>query len=374
MDPQPSTSQKDVDVFLSPRKKRPRKAFTVTEKVMIRNAYKYVKNEISTQLDAFEVVEENECEVNKGAPPTPPQKTGPKRSFKDKIDEFTFSAIRRIVHQFLYRNEPPTIAKILQVINDDPEMPKVSKDTLRKFLKHLNFKFVARSRKSTLIDRNDIITWRQRYLRSTCQFRREGRHIYYQDETWVNAVCFEEWFAGVLPKLRSNSIVVMDNAPYHSRKLETAPKMSWKKAAIQDWLLNKTIHYKPDMVKATLLELVPHNESFNKYAVDEMAAQHGITVLRLPPYHCELNPIELIWAQVKGHVAQNNKAFKLTDVRNLFEEGIKKITATEWSKCVSHVVKEEEKMSRLDMLIDNITDTFIINVTESDSDSDSDDL
>lgn len=193
----------------------------------------------------------------------------------------------------------------------------------------------------------------------------------YHDE--MNAVCFEEWFAAVLPKLRPNSIVVMDNAPYHSRKLETAPKMSWKKAAIQYWLLNKNIHYEPDMVKATLLELIPHNESFNKYAVDEMAAQHGITVLRLPPYHCELNPIELIWAQIKGHVARNNKTFKLTDVRNLFQEGIKKITATEWSKCVSHVVKEEEKMSRLDVLIDNITDTFIINVTESDSDSDSDD-
>lgn len=72
-------------------------------------------------------------------------------------------------------------------MNDDSEMPKISKDTLRKILKHLNFKFVARSRKSTLIDRNDIITWRQRYLRSICQFRREGRHIYYQDETWVNA-------------------------------------------------------------------------------------------------------------------------------------------------------------------------------------------
>ncbi|KAL4717838.1 hypothetical protein ACJJTC_000987 [Scirpophaga incertulas] len=187
MDPQPSTSQKDVDVFLSPRKKRPRKAFTVTEKEIIRNAYKYVKNEISAQSEAFEVVEENECEVNKGAPLTPPKKTGPKRSFKDKIDEFTFSAIRRIVHQFFYRNEPPTISKILQVMNDDPEMPKISKDTLRKILKHLNFKFVARSRKSTLIDRNDIITWRQRYLRSICQFRREGRHIYYQDEAWVNA-------------------------------------------------------------------------------------------------------------------------------------------------------------------------------------------
>ncbi|KAH9640039.1 hypothetical protein HF086_008134, partial [Spodoptera exigua] len=298
-DPQPSTSQKDVDVFLSPRKNRPRKAFTVTEKVMIRNAYKYVKNEISAQLEAFEVVQENECvskvadilgmtsrsvcnvlkEVKKGTPPTPPKKFGPKRSFKDKIDEFTFCAIRRIVHQFFYRNEPPTIAKILQVMNDDSEMPKISKESLRKILKHLNFKFVARSRKSTIIDRNDMITWLQRYLRSICQFRREERHIYYQDETWVNAghtvkkpyvdkkvtssrqafleglttglknpsgkgkrliighigseesfleeglmifeakkncedyhdemnaVCFEKWFAGVLPKLRPNSIV-----------------------------------------------------------------------------------------------------------------------------------------------------------------------
>ncbi|CAK1585278.1 unnamed protein product [Parnassius mnemosyne] len=32
-----------------------------------------------------------------------------------------------------------------------------------------------------------------------------------------------------------------------------------------------------------------------------MAAECGVTVLRLPPYHCELNPIELIWAQAKGY-------------------------------------------------------------------------
>ncbi len=38
---------------------------------------------------------------------------------------------------------------------------------------------------------------------------------------------------------------------------------------------------------------------------------------------------------------------------NQVQEGIQKITATEWSKCVSHVFKEEEKMSKLDMLIDN---------------------
>ncbi|RVE42773.1 hypothetical protein evm_012597 [Chilo suppressalis] len=54
-------------------------------------------------------------------------------------------------------------------------------------MKHLNFKFATRTRKSVLIDSQDIISWRQRYLRLIKQYRREGRYIYYQDETWINA-------------------------------------------------------------------------------------------------------------------------------------------------------------------------------------------
>ena len=46
-----------------------------------------------------------------------------------------------------------------------------------------------------------------------------------------------------------------------------------------------------------------------------MAKKHGIILLRLPPYHCELNPIKLIWAQIKGYLARNNTAFKIKDVR-----------------------------------------------------------
>ena len=32
------------------------------------------------------------------------------------------------------------------------------------------------------------------------------------------------------------------------------------------------------------------------YQVDEMAREAGHEVIRLPPYHCHLNPIELLWA------------------------------------------------------------------------------
>lgn len=60
------------------------------------------------------------------------------------------------------------------------------------------------------------------------------------------------------------------------------------------------------MIKAEMLQIVSHGKSkYQTLAVDELAAKHGITILRLPPYHCELNPIELVWAQVKGHVAKN---------------------------------------------------------------------
>ncbi|XP_075989308.1 uncharacterized protein LOC142985180 [Anticarsia gemmatalis] len=186
----------------------------------------------------------------------------------------------------------------------------------------------------------------------------------------MNPELFEKWFTGVLPKLKPNSVVVIDNAPYHSRKIESLPTMSWTKPKIQEWLTRKNITFDATMVKATLIDIVRQhkNEHPDKYVVDEMAAQHGITVLRLPTYHCELNPIELVWAQAKGYVARRNKTFKITVVKKLFEEGLQQITPEKWSSCVSHITKEEDKMHGLDHIIDNVSDRFIINVTESDSD------
>lgn len=37
--------------------------------------------------------------------------------------------------------------------------------------------------------------------------------------------------------------------------------------------------------------------------------------MKLPPYHCEFNAMELAWAMVKGYVKQHNTTFKLNDVR-----------------------------------------------------------
>ena len=54
------------------------------------------------------------------------------------------------------------------------------------------------------------------------------------------------------------------------------------------------------MTKFELMHLVQINKNAEKtYKIDELIKSHGHNVLRLPPYMCDLNPIELAWAQLK---------------------------------------------------------------------------
>jgi transposase len=54
------------------------------------------------------------------------------------------------------------------------------------------------------------------------------------------------------------------------------------------------------MLKAQLYELIKLNKPKQKcYVIAQILAEEGHTVLRRPPYHPDINPIELIWADVK---------------------------------------------------------------------------
>lgn len=99
----------------------------------------------------------------------------------------------------------------------------------------------------------------------------------------------------------------MDNAPYHSVRQEKCPTTNWRKADISEWLRSKGEVVDRTLIIPELLEMVKRiKPMYNKYVVDEMVLQQNKTVLRLPPYHCELNPNELAWSVVKRHVKSNN--------------------------------------------------------------------
>jgi hypothetical protein len=52
-------------------------------------------------------------------------------------------------------------------------------------------------------------------------FNSKKNSLDYHDE--MNGDNFHEWFESIIPRLESNSVIVMDNAPYHSVKSEKIP-------------------------------------------------------------------------------------------------------------------------------------------------------
>lgn len=163
----------------------------------------------------------------------------------------------------------------------------------------------------------------------------------YHDE--MNGTVFNEWFKSILPELDPGCVIVMDNASYHSLRVEKIPNTSSTKSTIKEWLDSKNIPYEATDLKKDLLERVAQNRHlYEDYVVDSLARNSGRIVLRLPPYHCELNPIELVWANLKSYVARNNRDFKMEATKQLLIDGVAQITPELWKKCVQHVVEKVE--------------------------------
>nr|CAH7736896.1 unnamed protein product [Callosobruchus chinensis] len=119
-----------------------------------------------------------------------------------------------------------------------------------------------------------------------------------------------------------------------------------KKSNIQNWLSSKNIQFDDTMLKIELRTRTVISErsqkQYDDFVVDEMAKPQNKIILCLPPYHCELNPIELIWADVKQYVAARN---------------------SKWQQCIKHVSQKiEPKMWVLDNIVDRQMVPFIINV------------
>lgn len=73
----------------------------------------------------------------------------------------------------------------------------------------------------------------------------------------MNQANFLKWFEyQLLQNLENPSLIILDNAPYHSMLLHKTPNTGWSKCAIQEWLTEKNIPYSHMMFKTELLQIV----------------------------------------------------------------------------------------------------------------------
>jgi transposase len=122
----------------------------------------------------------------------------------------------------------------------------------------------------------------------------------------MNAELYEKWFEEkVLPKLTEPTIIVLGNVGYHSRMVETRPSSSWTKLKISEWFQNQNIDFDRASLKCELLEISKKYPLTKEYVIDNLVLQYGHVVSRLPPYHCQFNPIEMVWVIAKNYYVLN---------------------------------------------------------------------
>lgn len=317
-----------------------------------------------------------------------------------------------------------------------PDSFPYERTTLYRLLKHLGFRYRVYNRRKVIMEAPRIVALRHRFLRQIAQVRAQGKNIVYLDETWfdthtvpsrlwsdgsdqcivdvpatrgkrllilhaggnagfvdgclmvsnkslkdasvdyhddMNSELFEKWFQGrLLPALPPDSVIVMDNAPYHSRILEKPPTQASLKSEIIDYMHKKSISVpNPPPVKSALLDMIKKSgkKMERVYATDHFAGLAGHKVVRLPPYL--FNPIEMVWASLKSYVARHNSLFTSIDCLYRFKEACDRITAQDWEKYVTHCEDLEKKYYIVDQRMEEEFEPFIISLKE-DSSSDDD--
>lgn len=157
------------------------------------------------------------------------------------------------------------------------------------------------------------------------------------------------------------------------RQLDPAPTSNSRKGEMQAWLTAKGIPWEETMVKPDLYKLVKLYKPFHKtFALDRIAQEHGHVILRLPPYHPDLNPIEKIWALLKDDVAAKNVQFTMKEVHRQATEKLATITVEDWKKRCERAKRFEQFYREQDVIVDELQDRFIINLGEDSSEEDSD--
>lgn len=351
----------------------------------------------------------------------------------DNLDDFDVCAIKRAVYTMYEEGQRVTLDAIWERVTRELNL-SMSRSSLRKLLLQNGFRYRKVNNRKLLMERPCVRLARARYLRQIRKIRNTEPHrvIVYLDETWynqydidqqawlddrevsgkknvigkgkrlivvhagchagfikdallttwtdgkssdyhdsMNAQHFEEWFNQLLTNIPDNSVIVMDNASYHSRQKNKAPTISNKKGDIQAWLEENSISYREDMLKVELLELVRTHAPQKSYYVDELAKEKGHEVLRLAPYSCDLNPIEMVWAQVKSYVRRRNRTGGLEAIRSLIEEAVASVSPSAWAKCCEHVVRLEEEYWERENVAEEV-ERVVVSLASSGSESDED--
>ncbi|RHY16035.1 hypothetical protein DYB25_013836, partial [Aphanomyces astaci] len=121
---------------------------------------------------------------------------------------------------------------------------------------------------------------------------------------------FVQWFGKLLDEVDelgwSSAVFVMDNAKYHKGKPKSTPKETLRKSDLYQACVDNTLtDVAPTDLKSAIWKTVKkHLDEHVLPVVVTMAQARGHHVVYAAPGFSELQPIEIVWANVKGTVGR----------------------------------------------------------------------
>lgn len=350
------------------------------------------------------------------------------------VDEFDRRVIRDVVEDFYLRqHKVPTCKMLLPVLQEKINF-KWQDTTLRRILKEMGYQWKKFGpKKQVLLEKENIVDARCEYLQKIRQFKQDCRPIFYLDDTWVDTnltfrkcwqnkksvkegtnadesekvhivhiggsngfldgcelvyttayrqgqltwEMFETWVRyKVIPCLKTPSVIVVHNICFQEKTVDKPPSKSSSKNETIDYLRSHGIPCEQTMRKFTLMSLVDNTTDKEKLVnhFETMFVIHGHTVVRLPTYMCDLNPMELAWRQLRDCVqSQNMAAGGTISLRRLEEsvrEGIKCVTNEDWAAYCRYVTGFENSFWEKDASMEDVIEKIISNLGEIKDSSD----
>ncbi|CAH0730572.1 unnamed protein product, partial [Brenthis ino] len=316
--------------------------------------------------------------VNEGVWNTPGKKR-PHKPTVSNLDSFDKDAIRNKINEYyIVRKQVPTLRTLLVELKESIGFTGCRK-TLRHLLLSNGYEFKRnKNERSLLIERYDIAAWRHRFLRTIALKRRERKSIIYLDETNIHKSYKpkKSWqgpsTSGAIENVSSGKRYIIVHAGSEKGPVPNSLLIFSTKSKMADyhhdidavnfnkWLREKLI---PNLNEPRVMD----NPTEPIYEADELLKQNGYEVLRLPPYYCDLNAIELVWSLAKRKVASINIALPAVELDKLIKESFESITPQEWKKNTDHIIHIENKYKERDRILENNLESFIINIGDIDS-------
>jgi len=334
------------------------------------------------------------------------------------IDGSHEEAVRSFIRHANHNGQYITLSTISAFLQERNAEMHFHLSTLARTLDRWGFEFGKGKRSQYLKEKDEIVTFRRRYLRRMRYNRDKNGHpihpeiyldesyvnknhsndfIWYADEDgpwvqkptgkgerliiinaissagWVdgaklvfqakrktgdyhgqmNAALFQKWFTEkLIPHIPESSLIIMDNASYHNTLSRYSPPTpTCAKEQIRQWLMENNIPCDQDCLKAELIDILKKIAPTPLYEVDEIAKKHGHEIVRTPPYHPELQPIEMCWGVVKNHIARNCD-FTLSNLKAQLEEGFTIVTPAICLNMIKKIKAKEDQFWEEDMQLD----------------------